>query len=64
MTNIAQKKEKVGEWVWAGSRCTASPRVAYREGGDWDNRRLGLLLRSGPYLLWFLFITYKSFAFY
>ena len=37
---------------------------SYREGGDWDDWGLWLLCRSGLYLLWFLFITYKSFAFY
>lgn len=40
------------------------PSEGYREGGGWDDWALRLLLRSGLYLLWFLFITYKSFAFY
>ena len=40
------------------------PSEAYREGGDWDHWGLRLLSRSGLYLLGFLFITYKSFAFY
>ena len=35
-----------------------------REGGDWDGWGPALLVRSGLHSLWFLFITYKSFAFY
>ena len=55
---------KVGEWVWPGIGYAAGPSEAYREGGGWDDWGLRLLWMSGLYLLWFLFITYKSFAFY
>ena len=47
-------------WDWARGKASE----AYREGGDWDHWGLRLLLRSGLCILWFLFITYKSFAFY
>lgn len=48
--------------AWDSVRGEASE--AHREGGDWDDWGPPLLLRSGLYSLWFLFITYKSFAFY
>ena len=49
----------VGEWVWPGRRVRLTVKVVAGTTG-----LLGLLSRSGPYLLWFLFITHKSFAFY
>ena len=47
-----------------GLAIRGKPSEADREGGDWDHWGLRLLWRSRLYLLWFLFITYKSFAFY
>ena len=42
----------------------ASTGQPHHEAGGWDQQAFGLLLHSEPHLLWFLFITHKSFAFY
>lgn len=53
----------VGEWVWPGIWNAAQVRLTMRVLTG-TTRVFRPLSRRGLYLLWFLFITHKSFAFY